>query len=166
MKIPAIRDEDLRWHLRQRQRWRRLRRRALEEAQPGDPLHVRVARAWFVGHNPPAIEIAPIRLARRVARRPRPRVHVSWKWTFEALRANAKLVAQLVRESEQGQRPARIAGVRARRGAFGIQFLATGEEGAPAEGITYQTIANDLRAIADQLDGAARFDRRDLERHD
>jgi len=67
---------------------------------------------------------------------------------------------QLIRQSEQGQRPAVVPGLRWRRGSYGIKFL---DEGG--SGITYQTIANDLRSIADDLDGVARLDRRDLERH-
>ena len=162
MRIQSLRDEDLRRRFRLRRRWWRFKRRALDESPPGQGIHLRAVRWWLYGGDPPARELLPVRLARRVARRPRARVIVPWAWAAEGLRLNAKLVNQLVRQSEQDRRPARAAGVPWQYGPCGIGFI----DPEAREGISYQTVANNVRAIADALDEAARWDRRDRERHD
>lgn len=153
--IRSVRKDELPWAWRQWERWRGVKRRARHPAQQREGLYVRALRAWLIGGDPPAT--VPVRLARFVSRRPSARTSVSWKGVAGDLRRDAKLIDKLVRQSEQGQRPAQVRGISWRRGPFGIRFL---NEGPGAEGINYRTVASDIAAIADELNGAAKWERR------
>ena len=75
------------------------------------------------------------------------------------LHNDARILQQLIARSCAGEQPARLPGLRWSRGPMGVKLLDNGDH------ITYQTIANDLRHIADELDAIARIDRRDRHSH-
>jgi hypothetical protein len=132
--------------------------RQIYEPAIGSP-GVRALRWWYVGTATSArAETAPVRALRRITRRPAPTRSVTWAWMPNDLRDDARILQQLIACSCAGEQPARLPGLRWARGPMGVKLLDDGDH------ITYQTIANDLRHIADELDDIARLDRGDRHR--
>lgn len=128
---------------RVQQRWRRWYARIYEEPRADDGHLLRLARR---------------RAAARHARRS-PFVLAEAAWTLDALRENRQMLKQLFKRSASGERDVRLEQLRWTRGPNGVKLLEDG-------GVTYQTLANDLRAVAVALDERARRDRGDRDRHD
>ena len=162
MAVRGVRREDLPWRLRIRQAYSERKREIYEEPSATDDALTRALRWWFMPADQSTVEIAPTRALRKLFRHPRGTVSLpGTDWMPAALREDARLLRKLHREAELGHRPARVPGLPWTRGPMGVKIIEN------LEGkITFQTIANDLRAMADALDGLARVDRRDRERHD
>ena len=109
-------------------RWWRSYRRRLHNPQGSDGVLVRAGRGA---------------IAWRAARRPAE----TWTgdWVAGALREDARQLDQMLARSRRGERHVRLSGARFKRASFGVQILEDG-------GISYQTIANDLRSIAKMVD--------------
>lgn len=158
-RIRSARPGDLPWRHRAALAWRRCKRRIYEPGAgaPG----VQALRWWYIGETDTGRpEIAPARAFRRVTGRPKAIRSVTWAWMPHDLREDARILQQLIARSCTGHQPARLPGVRWTRGPLGVKLPDDSDH------ITYQTIANDLRHIADELDDIARMDRRDRDRHD
>lgn len=157
-RLRSVKPSELPWRHRAKLAWRRYKRQIHE---PADSAGVRALRWRYMGaqtYGRP--EIAPVRVLRRITGRPKPVRSVTWAWMPRDLHDDAAILRQLIALTCAGEQPARIPGLRWARGPLGIKLLDDGGH------ITYQTIANDLRHIADELDGIARIDRRDRDRHD
>lgn len=158
-RIRSAKPSDLPWRHRAELAWRRYKRQIHEPA--AGSAGVRALRWWYMGAQTYGqAEIAPVRALRRIAGRPKPVRSVTWAWMPRDLRDDAAFLRQLIALTCAGEQPAQLPGVPWARGPLGIKLLDDGGQ------ITYQTIANDLRHIADELDGIARIDRRDRDRHD
>lgn len=142
--IRSVRDKDLPLRDRILARYRRWHSRVYEPTRPGDHVLLRLLRhkhQWQHARRPPVS--CPD--GRAIA---------------EALRANERMLKRLVARTEHGEKRVELETARWEgRLPGGIKQLVSG-------GVTYQTLANDLRTLAAWLDALARRDRGDLPRHD